>query len=431
MRRWIQIALGVLWLVDGALQLQPYMLGTGLAKGVIEPAGQGQPAIVADSVRWAAHLILISPVAFDLLFALAQLGIGAAILYRPTLRIGLAASIAWAAAVWWFGEAAGQVFSGAATFITGAPGSVLLYALLALLVWPGARTGRWVSIAWAAVWGTGALLQLPPPQRGAGSVASAITSGASMAPRWIASADDALGRAAAGAGGWAPAIVTALLVVIAAAPYLPRPARITGLVLGAVAAGGIWVVGEGLGGLTTGQATDPNTGPLLVLLAVAAVTATSEPAVWDPGAAPAPPVASRGPARPVRPRAAWVIAVGAAAGAVFLAAVGHSPPAPASAMAPKMTSAMPPLLVKVLGTRSARVELDVDDDGQRSFTQRTVTLPYTVAVNGRAESVAVIAQANDGAASAAISCTIEMDGTAMTTDRASGAHSLVSCELDP
>ena len=31
----------------------------------------------------------------------------------------------------------------------------------------------------------------------------------------------------------------------------------------------IWVFGENFGGLLTGQATDPNTGPLLILLAAA------------------------------------------------------------------------------------------------------------------------------------------------------------------
>ena len=31
----------------------------------------------------------------------------------------------------------------------------------------------------------------------------------------------------------------------------------------------IWVIGENFGGILTGQATDPNTGPLLVLVALA------------------------------------------------------------------------------------------------------------------------------------------------------------------
>ena len=31
----------------------------------------------------------------------------------------------------------------------------------------------------------------------------------------------------------------------------------------------IWVIGENFGGILTGQATDPNTGPLLVLVTLA------------------------------------------------------------------------------------------------------------------------------------------------------------------
>jgi hypothetical protein len=36
-----------------------------------------------------------------------------------------------------------------------------------------------------------------------------------------------------------------------------------------VAALSIWAVGENFGGILTGQATDPNTGPLLALAALA------------------------------------------------------------------------------------------------------------------------------------------------------------------
>lgn len=418
-RRWAQIALGVLWLIDGALQLQPYMLGSGLARGVIEPASQGQPVLVAGAVRWAAQLILAWPAGFDVMFALVQLGIGVAILYRPALRVGLAVSVAWAAAVWWFGEAAGQVTGGAATLITGAPGSVLLYAIIALLVWPRARTSRWAGAAWATVWGAGALLQVLPAQHGTDSVGAALTSSAAMSPGWLAPLDLALGRAASGASAWAAATVTALFLLIAVAPYLPRSARIAGLGLGAATASAIWVVGEGLGDLSTGQSTDLNTGPLLILLGFVTAVATRDP---EP--------LIRRPARAGRRRAAlaaWAVAAAVAACAVVIAATGQQPrQAPMrSAMKQAMTE---PLTVRVGGTGSARIYLDLDSDGQRSYTQRMVTLPYSVVVSGQAESVAVIAQARG---TATISCAIDMNGVAMAANRASGARSLVSCEADP
>jgi hypothetical protein len=444
-RRWTQVTLGVLWLIDGALQLQPYMLGTGLARGVIEPVGQGQPALVAESVNWAAHLILAWPAGFDVMFALVQLGIGAAILYRPTLRLGLAASVAWAAAVWWLGEGAGQVIGGAATLITGAPGSVLLYAIIALLVWPRACTSRWTSSVWTALWAAGALLQLLPAQRGADSVGAAITSGAAMSPSWLAPADLTLGRAASGAAASASAIVTALFLVIAVAPYLVRPARTAGLALGALTASAIWVVGEGLGGFSTGQATDPNTGPLLILLAFATVIATSEPRAWDAERPAAADSEVLPPARATRRRAAWALTVVAAASAVAIAASGQQPrpveQATAGMRPMERTSshqasrAMPtmtdPLTVRVRGTGSASIYLDLDDNGQRSYTQRTVTLPYSLTVNGQEESIAVMAELRDNATAATISCAIDMDGTSMAADRASGVDPLVSCEADP
>ena len=51
--------------------------------------------------------------------------------------LALAASIAWALAVWWLGEGLGGVLTGAASPVTGAPGAALLYALAAVLLLAG------------------------------------------------------------------------------------------------------------------------------------------------------------------------------------------------------------------------------------------------------------------------------------------------------
>jgi hypothetical protein len=48
-------------------------------------------------------------------------------------------------------------------------------------------------------------------------------------------------------------------------PATPRPA----LVIAVIAAAVIWSAGEHFGGILTGHATDPNTGSLLVLIAIA------------------------------------------------------------------------------------------------------------------------------------------------------------------
>jgi hypothetical protein len=103
-RRHLQIALGLLWLLDGALQLQPFMLGTGFARQIIAPVAAGQPAFVADPIHWAASLIAAHPVAWDVPFAAVQLLIGLGLLVPRTARLALAASIPWSLGVWFFGE---------------------------------------------------------------------------------------------------------------------------------------------------------------------------------------------------------------------------------------------------------------------------------------------------------------------------------------
>ena len=46
-RRGVQIALGVLWLLDAALQLQPFMFTADFARQVLAPSGQDQPVWVS------------------------------------------------------------------------------------------------------------------------------------------------------------------------------------------------------------------------------------------------------------------------------------------------------------------------------------------------------------------------------------------------
>jgi len=81
-RRGMQIVLALLWLLDGALQLQPFMFGHGFAEQIIAPAGQGQPGIIASAVAWAAGTVDAHPVVWDSLFAAVQLAIGVGLLVR-------------------------------------------------------------------------------------------------------------------------------------------------------------------------------------------------------------------------------------------------------------------------------------------------------------------------------------------------------------
>jgi hypothetical protein len=64
-------------------------------------------------------------------------------------------------------------------------------------------------------------------------------------------------------------VLAVALVIVAAGVYLPVPAARGTLVLAIVLAALIWVFGEAFGEIMTGGATDPNSGPLLTLLALA------------------------------------------------------------------------------------------------------------------------------------------------------------------
>src|SRR5579862_3999100 len=143
-RRSLQIALGLVWLLDGALQLQPFMFGKHFVSAFLVGTQAGNPQMIKSPMGWVAHLVLHNPAFFNTVFALIQLGLAVGILWRPTVKRALAASVLWSLGVWWFGEGTGGVFSGG-TPVMGYPGAVLLYALIALLVWPSDRTSTSVA----------------------------------------------------------------------------------------------------------------------------------------------------------------------------------------------------------------------------------------------------------------------------------------------
>ena len=61
------------------------------------------------------------------------------------------------------------------------------------------------------------------------------------------------------------------MVLIGVAGLARQPWRTVAAVAGAIVATTFWVLGQNVGELYSGQATDPNTGPLIVLMALALV----------------------------------------------------------------------------------------------------------------------------------------------------------------
>jgi hypothetical protein len=269
--RALQTALGLLWLLDGALQFQSFMYSRGFID-MLTGMVSGQPHWLGSSMNWAATIAAKDLTLFNTLFALTQVFIGLAILYRPTVKGGLAASFGWTLVVWWFGEAFGMLFMNMANPLTGAPGAVFLYALVGLIVWPTARPGgllgvRGAKIAWAALWLVMAWLWLLAPNSSADATHDAINA-APSGMSWLSTVQDWAANGAHGNGLVIALVLAAASAVIGigvAAGWQVRPLIWLAIVLNLA----YWVLGQGLGGIAEGSATDPNAGILFVVLALA------------------------------------------------------------------------------------------------------------------------------------------------------------------
>jgi hypothetical protein len=323
-RRALQLALGALWLLDGMLQFQPSMFGRGFPQ-MLAGSAQGNPAVVARPITWSAGIIGHHVVALNAVFAVSQLLLGLGIAWRPAVKLALAGSVAWSLAVWWLGEGLGGVLAGTASPVDGAPGAVLLYALLAVLLWPADRAPvarepadrapvarepadrapaarepadrapaarepadrapaapftaaravgrRAAQASWLVVWLGLAALALLPGSRALGRTMADTTPGE---PAWLAWTDAHAASALTRHGPLAAVALAVVLVIVASGAFLPRRAARAVIVLAVALAAALWLA-QGLGGILTGSATDPDTAPLLALLALAFWPLASSP----------------------------------------------------------------------------------------------------------------------------------------------------------
>ena len=287
-RRRLQLALGALWLLDAILQYQPIMFTRAFSQ-MLATAAQGNPAFVSRPILWNAHLAGQHPVALNVAFATIQLLLALGIAWRPTVRVALGASIVWALGVWWFGEGLGGMLTGTASPVSGAPGPVILYALLAILLWPRDRGGSAPGTAgpaapfvaaravgapaaralWLVLWASLASLALLPANRAPQALHATLSGMTGGEPAWLASISQHGATFLAHQGLAASVMLAALLALIAIGVYLPPRAARAILALAMVVSAVIWVAGQDLGGILTGTGTDPDSGPLLILLVLA------------------------------------------------------------------------------------------------------------------------------------------------------------------
>ena len=277
-RRVLQLILAGTWLLDGVLQYQSFMY-TGAFGQLIGGTAAGNPGVIARPISWDAALVEQHLVLLNTLFATCQLLLGLGIAYRPTIRAALGASVAWSLAVWWLGEGLGGVLSGGASPVSGAPGAVILYALLAVLLWPADRPGvtapfvaaRAVGapvarLLWLVLWGSLAYFALTPANRAPQTLHDMMVSMSGGETGWVTWLENQAAAALAGRGLTVSIVLAVALIAVAAGVFLPPPLARSTLILALVVAAFIWVLGEAFGQLLTGGATDPNSGPLLALL---------------------------------------------------------------------------------------------------------------------------------------------------------------------
>jgi hypothetical protein len=268
-RRAVQSALGLLWLLDGALQLQPYMYSQASLAGLRANA-TGQPLWLESSINWSVQLVGHDLALWNTLFALIQLAIGLGLLYRPTVKPALLLSFGWVLLVWWFGEGFGMLFMMMASPLTGAPGAVVLYALVGLLVWPGQSPGGLLGAggaraAWAVLWLSMAWLWLQAQNSAPGAVTRAVNE-APSGMAWLTSIQHGAANTANGRGMVIALVLALLSAAIGLAVALDwRPKLFLALAIELSLL--YWVIGQGFGGIFTGSGTDPNAAPLYVLLA--------------------------------------------------------------------------------------------------------------------------------------------------------------------
>jgi hypothetical protein len=292
-QRALQIVLGCFWILDAALQFQPYMFGQGFI-GFIENNANGQPFVVGDFITHMAHFLSPDIAVWNTFFALIQLFIGVGLLFRPTVRPALAVSFVWALGVWVIGEGMGMLLTGTASALTGAPGSVFLYAMLGLMAWPrpprryvdwsdrpvgvassaaAQGIGRSVTpyAVWAGYWWLAAVLFLLPANRTPTSIHSAIVGMGTGEPAWYARFLTDMGNLFSTNGTQTAWILAILAVAIGLGPLVARRPGVI-LAAGALFAFLLWIAGQGLvGTIFTGSGTDPNSGPIVILLAIAMV----------------------------------------------------------------------------------------------------------------------------------------------------------------
>ncbi len=129
--------------------------------------------------------------------------------------------------------------------------------------------------AWAGYWILAAVLFLFPFNRARGALSSTITGMAPGTPEWYSHFLTSFGNGFSSIGTQTSWVLAIISLVIGLGPSLARRVGVF-LFLGGLLSFVLWITGQGfIGGVFSGSGTDPNTGPLVILLALAMVPAAA------------------------------------------------------------------------------------------------------------------------------------------------------------
>jgi hypothetical protein len=274
--------MGGLWLLDGLLQMQPQMFTMTMINTVMQPTVAGQPALVATTLRWIIALTTHYLVPINWAISIVQVGIGLWLLSGRRIKEIILLSTIWSVVVWYAGEGMSMLLTGQASTLTGAPGSVLLYPLLSFAFYPlrksdgthrnllSRHTLR-VILGW--FWVFAALLQLQPYWWQAGQISqqiAALYSPGTLAGRLLDPSLHSFSSLTSGIEVSLNLLLIGVFLNMGLGLLFAKGPRVhswlmTSLIVSVV----LWWCCQALGMVLTGLATDFNSGPLLVVLALA------------------------------------------------------------------------------------------------------------------------------------------------------------------
>ena len=374
-RRLLRVGFGLLWILDGILQAQPKMAG-GLAAQVIEPAAAASPVWVQHVVNWGGTIWSFHPIESGAASVWIQVGIGLWLLAArsgPWSRLAGLAAVTWGLVVWVFGESFGGIFAPGLSWLTGAPGAVLLYVVAGALValpeqaWRSPRLGR-LLLGGIGLFFIGMAVLQAWPGRGfwsgtidgkPGTLAGMVQQMSGTPQPHVLSALLARFGSFAASNGFAVNLVVVIALAAMGAIFLTGKPRLVRYAVwfGIVLCLANWVLVQDFGFLG-GLGTDPNSmipfillfsaGYLALTVSISGAPETSPETGTEPAAA----AAGRRPLTPPALGAAVTTASARSVGAVAALAIIALGAAPMAAAAANRT-ADPILALAIAGDSSA------------------------------------------------------------------------------